>query len=110
MAENVLIDLEGRVAHWFDFETTHDPRCSMVWRRADDLRALLATCLVRTAPGQRAEIVEHILDVYQDAEVTRLVAASFNSVYRRPLSFHLAQARLSFEGFMEIGHLLRARQ
>ena len=110
MAENVLIDHEARVAHWFDFETVHDPARSMLWRRADDLRALLATCLVRTGPEKRGEIVEHILDVYQDAEVTRLVAASFTSVYRRPLSFHLAQARLSFEDFKEIGQLMKARR
>jgi GNAT superfamily N-acetyltransferase len=41
MAENVLVDLEADVAHWFDFETIHDPRCPMAWRRADDVRALL---------------------------------------------------------------------
>ena len=110
MAENVLIDLEARVAHWFDFETVHDPTRSMLWRRADDLRALLATCLVRTAPEKRGEIVEHILDAYQDAEVARHVAESFTSIYRRPLSFHLAQARLSFEDFMEIGQLLKAHR
>jgi hypothetical protein len=106
MAENVLIDHEARVAHWFDFETVHDPARPVLWQRGDDLRALLATCLVRTAPEHRPEIVEHILNAYQDGAVTRLVAATFSSVYRRPLSFHLAQAGLSFEDFMEIGHLL----
>ena len=110
MAENVLIDPEVRVAHWFDFETVHDSARPMLWRRADDLRALLATCLVRTAPKERAEIVDQILDAYQDAEVIRLVAASFSSVYRRPLSFHLAQAQLSFDGFRQIGQLLGARK
>ncbi len=109
MAENVLVDPEARVAHWFDFETVHDAARPMLWRRADDLRALLATCVVRTTPEKRADIVQHIMDVYQDSEVTRLVAASFSSVYRRPLSFHLAQARLSFGCFREIGELLRAR-
>ena len=39
MAENVLIDLEGGVAHWFDFETVHDTGRPLVWRRADDVRA-----------------------------------------------------------------------
>jgi hypothetical protein len=108
MAENVLIDVEARVAHWFDFETVHDPSRPLLWRRADDLRALTATCLVRTAPHRRAATLQHILDVYHDNEVARAMASSFSSVYRRPLSFHLAQARLSFEGFNEIGLLLRA--
>src|ERR1041384_579561 len=39
-AENVRADLEAGVAHWFDFETLHDPRCPLAWRRADDVRAL----------------------------------------------------------------------
>ena len=50
MAENVMVDLEAGVAHWFDFETIHDSRRPMAWRRADDVRALLVTCLVRTVP------------------------------------------------------------
>ncbi len=36
MAENVLIDLDAGVAHWFDFETIHDSSRPMAWRRADD--------------------------------------------------------------------------
>ena len=58
MAENVMVDLEIGVAHWFDFETVHDSRRPMTWRRADDVRALLATCLVRTAPEKFAETVQ----------------------------------------------------
>lgn len=70
MAENVLVDLAPRrcsgrpehsskgdagVAHWFDFETIHDSSRPMAWRRADDVRALLVTCLVRTVREKRAE-------------------------------------------------------
>jgi hypothetical protein len=110
MAENVLIDVEARAAHWFDFETVHERSRSLVWRRADDLRALTATCLVRTAPEKRGAMLQHILDVYQDDEVAGAMASTFTSVYRRPLSFHLAQAKLSFEGFSEIGQLLRASE
>jgi tRNA A-37 threonylcarbamoyl transferase component Bud32 len=109
MAENVLLDLEAGVAHWFDFETLHDSSRPIVWRRADDVRALLATCLVRTVPGQRAETIGIILDVYADADVTRVLAASFTSVWRRSLIFHLAQAPLSFRCFLEIGRRLRER-
>ena len=50
MAENVLVDLEAGAAHWFDFETIHDASRPVAWRRADDVRALLVTCLVRTGP------------------------------------------------------------
>lgn len=121
MAENVLIDLEAGVAHWFDFETVHDSSRPMAWRRADDVRALLVTSLVRTVPEKRAETLQLILDVYQDLSrrsceaakaeegVTRLLATSFTSVWRRPLTFHLAQAGLSFQCFQEIARLLRER-
>jgi hypothetical protein len=109
MAENVLVDLDAGVAHWFDFETIHDTGYPMTWRRADDVRALLVTCLVRTVPGKRRETLALILDVYADEEVTRILATSFTSVWQRSLTFHLAQAALSFQYFREIGRLLRER-
>jgi hypothetical protein len=109
MAENVLVDLEAGVAHWFDFETIHDTSRPLAWRRADDVRALLVTCLIRTSREQLAEVLELILDVYADEGVTGLLAASVSSVWRRPLTFHLAQAGLSFQCFREVARLLRER-
>jgi hypothetical protein len=109
MAENVLVDLEAGAAYWFDFETIHDSSRSMAWRSADDVRALLVTCLLRTAPEKRAETLGFILDVYADEDVTRVLAASFTSVWRRSLTFHLLQARLSFQCFCDIGRWLRER-
>jgi hypothetical protein len=124
MAENVLVDLaprpcsgrpeqsskgEAGAAHWFDFETIHDSNRPLAWRRADDVRALLVTCLVRTRPQKLAETLQLVLDVYDDETVTRLLATSFTSVWRRPLAFHLAQAALSFQCFREIARLLEER-
>lgn len=109
MAENVLVDLDAGVAHWFDFETIHDSSRPMAWRRADDVRALLVTCLVRTVREKRAETLAFVLDVYADLNVTCVLATSFTSVWRRSLTFHLAQAPLSFQYFQEIGRLLRER-
>ena len=109
MAENVLVDLEAGVTHWFDFETIHDSSRPMAWRRADDVRALLVTCLVRTVPEKLAETLQLILDVYADEGVTRVLTTSFTSVWRRPLTFHLAQAGLSLRCFREIARLLRER-
>ena len=81
----------------------------MAWRHADDVRALLVTCLVRTVPERVAETLQFILDVYADEGVTRLLAAGYTSVLRRPLTFHLAQAGISFQCFREIARLLRER-
>jgi hypothetical protein len=81
----------------------------MSWRRADDVRALLATCLLRTAPEKHYRTLHSILDVYQDEEVTRLLAESFTSVVRRPLIFHLGQAGWSFQDDRQIARLLTER-
>jgi hypothetical protein len=108
MAENVLVDLEAGVARWFDFETIHEASRSLAWRRADDLRALLVTCLLRTAPEKRDETLEVILDAYADEVVTRVLATSFTSVWQRALTLHLLQAPLSFRRFCELGERLRA--
>ena len=109
MAENVMVDLDAGGARWFDFETVHDPRRPLAWRRADDLRALLASCLLRTTDEQLAETLRSILDVYPDADVTRLLATSFTPPSRRTLVFHLGQAALSYQSFREIDRLLRKR-
>lgn len=109
MAENVMVDLEARIARWFDFETVHEASRPIAWCRADDVRALLATCLVRTVPGKLAETPQLILDVYADEGVARQLATSFTSVLRRRLTFHLGQAGLSFQCYREIALLLGER-
>ena len=109
MAENVMVDLDAGIARWFDFETLHDSSRPMVWRRAEDLRALLVTSLVRTVPEKRTEALELILSTYADDDITRVLATSFTSVWLRSLTFHLAQAGLSFQCYREIAWGLRAR-
>jgi hypothetical protein len=117
MAENVMVDLERGAAprlragqaRWFDFETVHESSRPIAWRRADDVRALLATCLLRTVSEKYAETVGLILDVYGDDEATRLLVPSFTSARQRPLVFYLGQAGLSYQSFREIGRLLIER-
>lgn len=110
MAENVVVDLDADVAHWFDFETVHDPGRSPAWRRADDVRALLMTCLARSTSENDAETIDLILRVYADEDVANVLATSFTRVWRRSLTFHLAQAPLSFQRCRNISRLLRERQ
>ena len=109
MAENVMVDLEAGVAHWFDFETTHDSSRPLAWRRADDVRALLATCLLRTRREDFEATIHCIVDAYADEAMVPILARSFSAVLQRPLMFHLGQAGLSFHQFREIGALLRDR-
>lgn len=109
MAENVMVDLDAGVARWFDFETMHDARRPIAWRRADDVRALLATCVLRMGPDEIAETLRLILAAYADEQITPRVAAAFDPVLQRALTFHLGQAALSFRVFEEIGRMLRER-
>ena len=109
MAENVMVDLDAGVARWFDFETIHESNRPLAWRRADDVRALLVTCLIRTVPARRAHTLELVLNAYADESVTRILAGSFTRVFQRSLTFHLAQAGLSFRCYHEISRLLRVR-
>ena len=106
MAENVMVDLEAGVAHWFDFETAHDTGRPLLWRRADDVRALLSTCLLRTAPEDLAETLTLILASYGHPAVTALVASRFAPLVQRPLAFHLGQAPLPFSRFEAVARLL----
>ena len=110
MADNVMIDLESGSAHWFDFETVHDPSRSIAWRRADDVRALVFSCVARTAPAKRAGTIHLILDTYGDTGVERVLAASFTSAFRRALAFHLSQAPLSFAADRQVAWLLDRRR
>ena len=107
MAENVMVDVEANVARWFDFETVHEDQCSLTWRRADDLRALLTTSLLRTPPDELDGTLGFIFERYADAEVTRHLAANLASVWRRPLSFYLGQASLSFRNYCALQQALR---
>jgi len=107
MAENVLIDVERRAAYWFDFETVHDTARPLLWRRADDVRALILTSLLRTLPGKRRQTLESILDAYADDAVADVLAATFTSIWRRSLAYDLLQAPVSFACFEETGRLLR---
>jgi hypothetical protein len=109
MAENVMVDLDAGVARWFDFETVHDPDRDATWCRADDVRALVSTCLLRAPRAGFAETVDCTLRGYGDTAVLPHVARSFASTTHRALPFHLGQAPLSYDDFHHIGQLLDHR-
>jgi serine/threonine protein kinase len=106
MAENVLVDLAGGAAHWFDFETVHEPDRCLPWRRADDLRALLATSLVRTRQDAIPSTISWFIGGYPDREAWELLAQRFAPILQRPLAFHLGQAPLSLAKYRAIARLL----
>jgi hypothetical protein len=107
MAENVLVDLDPGVARWIDFETVHDGRRDFGWRRADDVRALLATSVLRTPAPMRTAAVQLVLDRYGDDSVRPILATFFAPGVRRALVFHLGQAALSFGDYRAIEETIR---
>lgn len=109
MAENVLVDLSGGAAHWFDFETVHDGDRPPGWRRADDLRALVATSLARTPEDAIEATLTAIIEAYRDNDAWSRLAEHFTRVLQRPLPFHLGQAPLSVAGYGVIGRVLTRR-
>jgi len=108
MAENVMVDLEAAVARWFDFETVHDEQRTLLWRRSDDLRALLVTCLLRTNRDKVPAAARFILGCYPDAGVKRALAEHFPPVWRRSLTFHLGQAPLTFREYRSLQRAVAA--
>jgi hypothetical protein len=107
MAENVMVDLHAGAARWFDFETVHDAARPADWCRGDDLRALIATCLLRTNASDRAPVLRDILNTYPCRGPVEYVRAAFATAWQRSLPLHLGQAPLSFHIFRHIGSLLR---
>ena len=109
MAENVMVDLDAGVARWFDFETEHEPGRNEAWRRGDDIRALIATCVLRSQRSDFASTIDCILRSYANNSVLPHVAASFSQTTQRALAFHLGQAPVSYDTFQEVGRLLHQR-
>ena len=92
-ARNVICEVAGGHATWIDFETLHDPRQTVAWRQADDLRALIWSAAETTGADAYGAICAAILDSVSDAavlsELARVAASG------RPNVYHLAQGLLS---------------
>jgi hypothetical protein len=92
---NVLYDIPTDTAHWFDFETEHDPARSWLWRRADDLRALLTSACSVVEEDAIARTAAALLEAYGDAQISSGVARHLAAGALRPSAYYLAQAWLT---------------
>ena len=94
--ENVIIDDACLKASWLDFDTIHESRMDAAWRHADDLRALTYSAAARLAASSFPELTRMIVENYG----TRAPLDALEEIvaYRRsrPISFHLAQARIGY--------------
>ncbi len=94
--ENVIIDDACVNASWLDFDTIHESRMDAAWRHADDLRALTYSAAARLPASSFPELTRTIVANY--GSTVPLDALEEIVAYRRnrPISFHLAQARVAF--------------
>jgi hypothetical protein len=92
---NVLYDIPTDTAHWFDFETEHDLARPWLWRRADDLRALLTSACSVVDEDAIARSVATLFEAYGDSQISSGVARQLASSANRPSAYYLAQAWLT---------------
>jgi hypothetical protein len=92
---NVTYDPLTDRAWWFDFETAHDRHRPPVWRRADDLRALVCSAAALLTPAELAAIGPLVCAVYEPPIVHAFVAVCV-AIERWPDPAHCAQTRLSY--------------
>ncbi len=92
-ARNVICQVASGVATWIDFETLHDPRRSVAWRQADDLRALTWSAAEMTGADSYEAVCIAILDAVSDVAVlSELTRVADNE---RPNIYQVAQGSLS---------------
>jgi len=94
--QNVIVDNAHATASWFDFDTIHESCMDASWRHADDLRALTYSAAERLHAATFPALTRTIVENYRlTAPLDALVEAV--AYWRtRPISFHLAQARIGY--------------
>lgn len=104
-SRNVIIDHVSRTATWIDFDTRHHPGLAAAIRHADDLRALLWSCLCDLDSNAVADGITATFNGYADASIEGSVKAL--TMTACPTVFQLAQAPLSNERFAALQRHLR---
>ncbi len=94
--ENVIVNDVQATAIWFDFDTIHESSLGADWRRADDLRALTYSAAERLHAAGFPELTKTIVTNYPHAATLEALAAAVAYRRTRPISFHLAQARIGY--------------
>ncbi len=92
----MIVDHTQTNASWFDFDTIHESRMDPAWRHADDLRALTYSAAERLPADSYPEMTETIVDNYSSAAAFEALAEAVTYRRTRPISFHLAQARIGY--------------
>jgi glycosyltransferase involved in cell wall biosynthesis len=89
---NVLFDPLTGAAHWFDFDTAHDPGLVASWRHGDDLRAMLYSAVESFVDVPVAHVLRTIWRSYADPDPWEQLRDRLarGALHQSPL--HFAQA------------------
>jgi hypothetical protein len=93
--ENVCIDRDNQVAHWFDFDMRHRQHLTTAQRHNDDLRTLLFSAAACLPPESFPDLSQRCLKI-----MSAKASASFRAFLKTSGSstiFQLAQAPLTFQ-------------
>jgi hypothetical protein len=83
-------------ASWLDFETIPESRMDAAWRHADDLRALTYSAAARLPADSYPELTQTIVENYGSTAPIEALEEMVAYRRNRPISFHLAQARIRY--------------
>jgi glycosyltransferase involved in cell wall biosynthesis len=103
---NVIYDPESARAHWFDFDTVHDPCEPALGRHADDLRALLYSALETFSDVPVPVILETVNSAYDHLAVWDQLRVMRDRKLLHVTSYHLAQASPAADRREEVERLL----
>lgn len=103
-ARNVICNFAGSHATWIDFETVHDPRRTVAWRQADDLRALIWSAAEITGPDAYSAVCNAVLSPVSDAAILSELECMTANVC--PAVYHFAQGSLSFAHYRRLCDIL----
>lgn len=99
---NVMYDGDSGRAVWIDFDMCHEPRRPVLWRQADDARAFLYSVARRISAEAVEAVVGECLGDASSGELSGMLRTVIVAAAERPLSFHMAQHRLSPGPFREV--------
>ncbi len=104
--QNVLVDQATQRVYWIDFDTRHDLRTTVVWRQADDLRALCFSAASVLPAEHHHDAVAVILSGYGRQEIVRMLQTWSRQAWLSRDLYHRAQAALGVDCHTEVQALL----
>jgi hypothetical protein len=106
-ASNVGCDIDAAYAQWFDFDTRHDASLPGSWRRADDLRALVASTACSLPKEAFPELSQAMIRAYPEPAVWRDLGEQIAAQAGQLNAYHLAQAPLESDARAALEAALR---